>query len=129
MNLKMTRAILATEISNRVRATRMDICGRGHHQATIPLGDNGVSVSDCHSKRLISNSFPRGWARRQHSTDWVATTDWTDWTASTDWSTTIVSTASTDWSTTIISTASTDWSTTIISTASTDWSATTDSTA
>jgi hypothetical protein len=43
----MTRAILAEKITNRaekVRATRVNIGGTGHHQATLPLGINYFAV-------------------------------------------------------------------------------------
>jgi hypothetical protein len=46
MKETITRAILGPKISNgaeKVRATRVNICGTGHHQAAFPLGDN-VSV-------------------------------------------------------------------------------------
>ena len=42
----MTRVILATKISNigeNVPATQVNMCGTGHHQTALPLGDN-VSV-------------------------------------------------------------------------------------
>jgi hypothetical protein len=79
MKETMAREILTTEISNiaeKERATRVIIRGRGHHQTTLPLGDN-VSVPNYRGKRLVSNyacSVRRGPAGRQHSTDKTSTT-------------------------------------------------------
>jgi hypothetical protein len=47
MKETMTRAILATKISNvaeKLRAIRVNIGGTGHHQTALPLGDNRVGT-------------------------------------------------------------------------------------